>query len=91
MWKSSKQMMVADLTCGSEYIAVNEATKEATWLKNFISDLGVVTSIKDSMNIFYENEAVINLTKEPKDYGNSIHIQRKYHYVGHHVQVGSSL
>ena len=44
-WKSSKEETVADSTCESEYIAACEAAKEATWLKNFIGDLGVVPII----------------------------------------------
>ena len=35
-WKSSKQEIVADSTCESEYIAASEAAKEARWLKNYI-------------------------------------------------------
>ncbi|GJX99364.1 hypothetical protein Tco_0356383 [Tanacetum coccineum] len=41
-WKSSKQDIVTDSTCESEYIAACEASKEAIWMKNFIGDLGVV-------------------------------------------------
>ena len=39
-WKSSKQEMVADSTCESEYIVASEAAKEAIRLRNFIGDLG---------------------------------------------------
>ena len=51
-WKSSKQETVADSTCESEYIAASEAAKEAIWLRNFIGDLGVVTTIKEPTEIF---------------------------------------
>ena len=87
-WKSSKQTTVADSTCESEYIAASEAAKEATWLKNFIDDLGVVPSIKDPLEIFCDNEGAVALTKEPKDHGNSRHILRKFHYVRHQIEDG---
>ena len=72
---------MAESTCESEYIAASEAAKEATWLKNFIDDLGVVPSIKDPLEIFCDNEGAVALTKEPKDHGKSRHILRKFHYV----------
>ena len=80
-WKSSKQEIVVDSTCESEYIAASEAAKEAIWLKNFIGDLGVVPAIKEPMQIFYDNEGAVALTKEPRDHGRSRHIDRKYHFI----------
>ncbi|KAI3509593.1 hypothetical protein L1887_24987 [Cichorium endivia] len=68
-WKSSKQKTVADSTCESEYIAASEASKEATWLKNFIGDHGVSPSIKEPMELFCDNEGAVSLTKEPRDHG----------------------
>ncbi|XP_042757623.1 secreted RxLR effector protein 161-like [Lactuca sativa] len=73
-WKSSKQQMVADSTCESDYITASEVAKEAAWLKNSIGDFGVVPSIQEPMDIFYDNEGVVALTKEPKDHGRSRHI-----------------
>ena len=32
-----------------EYIAKNDAAKEAVWLKNFIIDLGIILVILDSV------------------------------------------
>lgn len=45
--KSSKQETVANFTCESKYVAASEASKEAIWIRNPISDLGVVPSNKD--------------------------------------------
>ncbi|GJT31029.1 retrotransposon protein, putative, ty1-copia subclass [Tanacetum coccineum] len=73
----SKQDTVADSTCESEYIAACEASTEAIWMKNFIGDLGVVTTVQDSTEIFYDNKSAIALTKEPKDHGKSKHIEGK--------------
>lgn len=47
MWKSSKYKIILDSTYESKYITASKATKEYTWLKNFIDDLGVIPSIKD--------------------------------------------
>ncbi|KAJ9544176.1 hypothetical protein OSB04_023883 [Centaurea solstitialis] len=79
--RSSKQSTVADSTTEAEYIAVNEAAKEAVWMKKFIEDLGVVPSIQDPIEIFCDNEGVVILAKEPRSHKHTRHILRKFHYV----------
>ncbi len=90
-WKSSKQDTVADSTCESEYLAASEASKEAIWLRELISDLGVVPSISEPIEIFCDNTGAVALTKEPKDHGKSKHIDRKYHFVRNKVEEGHVL
>ncbi|GJV61102.1 retrotransposon protein, putative, ty1-copia subclass [Tanacetum coccineum] len=87
-WKSSKQDIVADSTCESEYIAACEASKEAIRMKNFIGDLRVVPTVQDLIEIFYDSKSAVALTKEPKDHGKSKHIKRKYHFVQSKVEEG---
>ena len=77
----SKQSTIADSTTESEYIAVNEAAKEAMWMRKFIGDLGIVPSINDPVEIFCDNESVVVLAQEPKSHKRTRHILRKYHYV----------
>ena len=57
-------------------------------MKNFIDALGVDPSIKDPMEIFFDNEGAVSLTKEPKDHDNSRHILRKYHYIRNRIEDG---
>ncbi|KAL4562257.1 hypothetical protein LXL04_034455 [Taraxacum kok-saghyz] len=70
------------------YLFSHEASKEETWIRNFSDDLGVVPSNKDPIEIFYDNECAVALTKEPRDHGRSRHIQRKYHYICNVVEEG---
>ncbi|KAK8701528.1 hypothetical protein V6N13_019915 [Hibiscus sabdariffa] len=51
-WKSSKQGTIADSTTEAEYIAASEAAKEAVWIKKFVTELGVVPSISDAMELY---------------------------------------
>ena len=51
-WSSSKQSVVAGSTCEAEYIAASEAANEGVWMKEFISDLGVIPSASGPMKIF---------------------------------------
>ena len=48
-WCSSKQSVVAGPTCETEYIATSEAANEGVWMKEFISDLGVIPSASGPM------------------------------------------
>ncbi|GKF58916.1 hypothetical protein Tco_0175702, partial [Tanacetum coccineum] len=41
-WKSAKQSIFATLSAEAEYIAAFDASKEAVWVRKFISGLGVV-------------------------------------------------
>ena len=50
-WKSSKQTANANSTTEIEYISASDAAKEAVWLKNFITNRGVVPSILDSIPV----------------------------------------
>ncbi|GJR93499.1 hypothetical protein Tco_0265673 [Tanacetum coccineum] len=61
--KCSKQDIVADSTCESEYIAACEASKEAIWMMNFIRDLEVVPTVQYPIEIFCDNESAVALTK----------------------------
>ncbi len=67
-WKSSKQETVADSTTEAEYIAASDVVKEAVWIKKFITKLGVVPSIVDSVNLYYDNNGAIAQAKEPRSH-----------------------
>ncbi len=40
-WRSHRQSVVAQSTTEAEYVAINEAGRQATWLRRLLSDLGV--------------------------------------------------
>ena len=50
---------MAGSTCEAEYIAASEATNEGVWMKEFISDLGVIPSASGPMKIFCDNTGAI--------------------------------
>ena len=58
--------MVDDSSCEAEYIAASEAAKEGVWMKEFMTDLGVVPSALDPMTLFCDNTGAIALAKEPR-------------------------
>ena len=57
---------MAGSTCQAEYIAASEAANEGVWMKEFISDLGVIPSASGQMKIFCDNTGAIALAKESR-------------------------
>ncbi|GJW93861.1 hypothetical protein Tco_0173533 [Tanacetum coccineum] len=56
-WKSAKQSIFATSFVKAEYIAAYDASKEAVWVRKFISGLGVVPTIEEPI-IHYLREVI---------------------------------
>ena len=80
-WKSSKQDTIVDFTIEVEYIATSSATKEVVWIKKFISELGIVPSIVDPIDLYCDNSGAIAQAKEPRSHQQSKHILSRYHLI----------
>ncbi|PKI60922.1 hypothetical protein CRG98_018699 [Punica granatum] len=80
-WKSSKQETVADSTTEAEYIAASNAAKEAVWIKKFVTELAVVLSIADPVDLYCDNNGAIAQAKEPRSHQRSKHILRRFHLI----------
>ena len=87
-WCSSKQSVVAGSTCGAEYIATSEATNEGVWMKEFISDLGVIPSASGPMKIICDNTGAIALPKESRFHKKTKHIKRRFNSIQDLVKEG---
>ncbi|KAK8554259.1 hypothetical protein V6N12_031225 [Hibiscus sabdariffa] len=87
-WKSSKQDTVADSTTEAKYIAASEAAKEAVWIKKFVTELGVVPSISDALELYCDNNGAIAQAKEPRSHQRSKHIFRRFHLIREIVDRG---
>nr|GEV54069.1 zinc finger, CCHC-type [Tanacetum cinerariifolium] len=56
-WKSAKQSAIAMSSTEAEYIAADEASMKAVWMRKFIDGLGgVVPSNKRPIEMLYDNE-----------------------------------
>ena len=84
-WCSSKQSVVAGSTCEAEYIAASEAANKGVWMKEFISDLGVIPSASDPMKILCDNTGAIALAKESRFHKRTKHIKGRFNSVHHQV------
>ena len=87
-WCSSKKSIVAGSTCEVDYIAASEAANEGFWMKEFISDLGVIPSASGPMKIFCDNTGAISLAKESRFHKRTKHIKIRFNSIWDLVQVG---
>ena len=55
----------------AEYIAASEAAMEVVWIRNFVSELGVVRSASSPMDLYCDNSEAIAQAKEPRSHKKS--------------------
>ena len=72
----------------SEYMAASEASQEAIWMKEFITEMGVVPSALDPMSIYCDNMGAIANAQEPRSHKKLKHIKLRFHAIREHVQDG---
>ena len=72
----------------AEYIAASEAAKEAVWLKNFLTDLGIVPNMDKPITLYCDNSGTVANSKEPRSHKRGKHIERKYHLIREIVNRG---
>ena len=77
-WSSKKQKTVAASTMEAEYIACFHTTSQAVWIRNFISHLGVVDSIKKPLKIYCDNEASVKFSNNNKSSSACKHMEVKF-------------
>jgi hypothetical protein len=79
--KSFKQDTVADSMMKAEYIAACEAAKEVVWIRNFVSELGVVPSASSPMDLYCDNSGAIAKATEPRAHKRVKHVLQHYHLI----------
>ncbi|KAK8610013.1 hypothetical protein V6N13_026557 [Hibiscus sabdariffa] len=66
----------------------SEVSKEAVWIKKFVTELGVVPSISDALELYCDNNGAIAQAKEPRSHQRSKHILRRFHLIREIVDRG---
>ena len=85
-WKSGKQTIIASSTMKVEFIRCYEATTQALWLRNFITNLKIVDFIKSLMEIYCDNSAVVFFSKNNKKGSHNKYIDIKFLVVKDHIR-----
>ena len=79
---------MAGSTCEAEYIAASEAANEGVWMKEFISNLGVIPSASGPIKIFCDNTGAIALAKESRFQKRTKHMKRCFNSICDQVKGG---
>ena len=79
---------MAGSTCEEEYIAASEAANEGVWMKEFISNLGLIASASCPMKFFCDNTGAIALAKESRFHKRTKHIERRFNSIHDQVKEG---
>ncbi|GJR49324.1 retrotransposon protein, putative, ty1-copia subclass [Tanacetum coccineum] len=87
-WKSVKQSIFATLSVEAEYIAAYDASKEAVWVRKFISGLGVVPIIEEPINMYCDNTGAITIANESRITKGARHFRAKVHYFREVIKFG---
>jgi len=78
--------IVVACTMKAEFVACFEATIEANWLGNFISELEIVDNIARLLKMYRDNSATIFFSKNDKYSKGAKHMELKYFIVKEEVQ-----
>ncbi|GJZ64151.1 retrotransposon protein, putative, ty1-copia subclass [Tanacetum coccineum] len=78
-WKSTKQSIFATSSAEAEYIAAYNASKEAVWVRKFISGLGVVPTIEEPIKMYCDNNGEIAIANESGITKGARHFHDKVH------------
>ncbi|GJR38943.1 hypothetical protein Tco_1214627 [Tanacetum coccineum] len=87
-WKSAKQSIFATSSVEAEYIVAFDASKEAVWVRKFISGLGVVPTIENLINIYCDNTGAIVIANESGITKGVRHFRAKVHYLREVIEFG---
>jgi len=78
-WSSRRQPTTALSTTEAEYMASSDATRQAIWLRLLLKNLGFSDS--SPLPILNDNNAAIQLSRNPVHHDRSTHIDMRYHFL----------
>ncbi|CAM8924180.1 unnamed protein product [Rhodiola kirilowii] len=85
-WESKKQSSIALSTAEAEYIAVTACCAQLLWIRQQLSDYGVITNCA---KILCDNTSAINISKNLVQFSRTKHIEIRYHFLRDCVEKGT--
>jgi hypothetical protein len=83
-WGSRRQRSVSSSTTEAEYMAISQSSKQAMWIRQFLTDIrrtGYIGKNAYSMRMYEDNQSTIVITKEAQINERTKHIDVAAHYV----------
>ena len=77
-WKSVKQSLIATSTMEAKFVTCYEASNQAIWLQNFITELCIVDGIEKPLRIKCNNKVAELYSNNNKISSKSKHIDLKF-------------
>ncbi|GJR70928.1 retrotransposon protein, putative, ty1-copia subclass [Tanacetum coccineum] len=87
-WKSIKQSIFATSSTDAEYIAAFDASKEAIWIRKFVSRLDIVPTIEEPISMYCDNTGAIAIAKDDGVTKGARHFRAKVHYLRETIKMG---
>jgi hypothetical protein len=87
-WRSAKQIMIVSSTMTAEFITCFEASNHKIWLKNFITGLHIVDTIKLPLKLYCDNSSAVLYSNNNMSSLKFKHIDIKFFVVNERVQSG---
>ncbi|GJR77277.1 retrotransposon protein, putative, ty1-copia subclass [Tanacetum coccineum] len=87
-WKSTKQSIFATSSTYVEFITAFDESKEAVWIRKFISGLGVVPIIEEPITMYCDNTRAIAIAKDHEVTKGARHFHAKVHYLRETIEMG---
>nr|GEU44100.1 hypothetical protein [Tanacetum cinerariifolium] len=84
-WKSAKKSIFATLSAEVEYI---DDSKEAVWVRKFISGLSVVPTIEEPISMYCDNTGAISIANKLGITKGARHFRAKVHYLREVIEYG---
>ena len=85
-WRSNKQTVTALSSTEAEYIALWEAGKEASWLRNLYKDLGLTQ--ENPTTLISDSTGAISIARDPLFHKRTKHIDPRNHWIREKIQAG---
>lgn len=82
-WRSKKQQTIALSSAEAEYYALSDCMQEGLYLQQLLADMG----FPQKMTIIHcDNQACIDLSRNPVHHQRTKHIDIKHHYIRDHIE-----
>ena len=79
-WSSRRQSISALSSTEAEYVAISEAAREACWLRNVYTELGLLQEDVPTL-IKGDNEGALAMVRNPQFHKRTKHIAIRWHWV----------